>query len=104
MSFDSGAVETLNAIHADVRKVMQESIPVINTNIAIIQRDIGGLQEGYAKLPCAERGDVIVALGHRTEVLETDARKRNANWAEIAKTILAISQALVTAYLISQII
>jgi len=104
MSFDARALETLDAIHTDVRKVMRELIPAINTNIAIIQKDINGLQEGSGKLPCVKRGDDIVALGHRTETLETDARKRNANWAEIAKTILAISQALVTAYLISQII
>ena len=104
MTFDARALETLDAIHADVRELREKEIPNINTNIAIIQRDNKAFEERHAKLPCVERGSEIVALGHRTEVLETDARKRNANWAEIAKTILAISQALVTAYLISQII
>ena len=104
MTFDSRALETLDAIHVDVRALKETAIPAINQNIAIIKRDINGLQEGSGKLPCVERGSDIVALGHRTEILETDAKKRNANWSEIARTILAISQALVTAYLISQII
>ena len=108
MSLDPGTQQKINDIYTDVRKLTTESIPGIRTElvslsngIAINKRDIGGLMVWK---DTTDREGKIMELTHRTENLETDARKRNANWAEIAKTILAISQALVTAYLISQII
>ena len=104
MAFDATALDLLNEIHSDVRELTQRAIPAINTDIATTKQDIIALQAAGDKLPCVERGSEIVALGHRTEILETNAEKRSANWAEIFKMLAAIGQTLVTAYLISKLI
>ena len=104
MTFDARALETLDAIHADVRELREKEIPNINTNIAIIQRDINAFEERHAKLPCVERGTDIVTLGHRTEILETDSGKRSANWAQVGQVAVSIAQSLLLAYLVSLLI
>ena len=104
MAFDATALDLLHEIHSDVRTLMQQAIPAINTDIATAKQDIAALQSMRDELPCIERGNEIMALGHRTNILEADAKKRNANWGEIFKMIAAIAQALVTAYLISKLI
>ena len=104
MTFDSRALETLDAIHADVRELRENAIPTINTNIAIIQRDNKTFDERHAKLPCVERGTDIVTLGHRTDILETDTGKRNANWAQVGQVVVSIAQSLLLAYLVSLLI
>ena len=113
MTLDPGTVKTIDNIYTEVRVLTTKSIPGIreelvslSNGIAINKRDIGGLFQwkDATDTVVTQRGTDIMTLGHRTKTLETDAKKRNANWAEIAKTLLAISQALVTAYLISQII
>ena len=113
MTLDAGTLSKIDDIHTDVRELTQVTIPAmgrelvsLSNGIAINKRDIGGLLQwkDTTDTIVTQRGTDIMTLGHRTETLETSAKKRSANWAEIAKTLLAISQALVTAYLLSQII
>ena len=110
MSLDPGTLTTINNIYEDVRTLTTESIPGIreelvslSNGITINKRDIGGLLE-WKDTTGTERGGEIMALTHRAEILETDAKKRSANWGEIFKMLAAIGQTLVTAYLISKFI
>ncbi len=106
MTLDPGTLQTINNIYTDVHELTTNSIPgireelvALSLGIAINKRDIGGLVQWKD-----DKGSEMEKLAGRTGILETAAKKRSANLGEALKTILAICQALVTAFLISKLV
>ena len=113
MTLDPGTLSKIDDIHTDVRELTQVTIPAmgrelvsLSNGIAINKRDIGGLFQwkDATDTIVTQRGTDIMTLGHRTETLETDAKKRSANWSAIGQWIVSIAQSLLLAYLVSLLI